>query len=212
MGSGLTFGDLAVLFGIMLIAASVPGMSVLTVSARAAADGFTQGVFTTAGIVLGDILFIVIAIFGLSLLAGVMNEYFVLIKYLGGAYLVWLGLVLWRSHAKPEVRNNHKQPSGLSSFMTGLLITLGDQKAILFYLGFFPAFVDLSAMSVADAGIIMLVAVIAVGAPKLGYAFIASRAGIISNNPRVAKAINIIAGSVMAGVGIALIAKAYIGE
>ena len=51
-------------------------------------------------------------------------------------------------------------------FLTGLLVTLGDQKAILFYLGFFPAFVNLAALSLADTSLILAVATVAVGGPK----------------------------------------------
>jgi len=50
------------------------------------------------------------------------------------------------------------------------MITLGDQKAILFYLGFFPAFLDLVAMSALDTAVILLVTTVAVGGVKLAYA------------------------------------------
>ncbi|HBE31773.1 MAG TPA: hypothetical protein DD990_10680, partial [Cyanobacteria bacterium UBA11368] len=51
-------------------------------------SGFIHGVFATIGIVLGDIIFIIIAIWGLSFLAETMGNLFVLIKYIGGAYLI----------------------------------------------------------------------------------------------------------------------------
>ena len=124
----------------MVAGALIPGVSVLAVSARSAAFGFAHGIFTSLGIVVGDMAFILVAIYGLSVLAGLMGNYFFLIKYLGGAYLIWLGIVLWRSKSKVEKVADSGKSSLPSSFMTGLLITLGDQKAILFYLGFFPAF------------------------------------------------------------------------
>jgi len=64
--------------------------------------------------------------------------------------------------------------SAWSSFMTGLPITPGEQKAILFYLGFFPAFMDLKALTVPDALIVIAIAAVAVGGVKLGYAWVAS--------------------------------------
>ncbi len=96
------------------------------------------------GIVVADILFILIAVYGLALIAGMMGEQFRLIQYIGAAYLIWLGISLWRADAKARAAETCDSRPGLSSFLTGLLITLGDQKAILFYLGFFPAFIDLS--------------------------------------------------------------------
>ena len=90
----MTLGSIATLFGAMVILAFVPSVSVLAVTTRSAASGFIHGVFTTAGIVVGDVFFIILAIFGLLVLAEAMGSLFVLINYLGGAYLIWLGIVL----------------------------------------------------------------------------------------------------------------------
>lgn len=92
------------------------------------------------GIVIGDIIFILIAIWGLSLLAETLSSLFFLIKYLAGAYLIFLGISLLRVQPKQVEAGEVMQSALTSSFLTGLFITLGDQKATLFYLGFFPAF------------------------------------------------------------------------
>lgn len=207
MESSLTLANIAALAGIMVLGALVPSVSVLVVSARSAALGFAQGVLTSVGIVVGDIVFILIAIYGLSVLADLMGSHFALIRYLGGAYLIWLGIVLWRPEQKADGAEKSSKTTMSSSFMTGLLITLADQKAILFYLGFFPAFMDLSTLSLTDTGIILIIAIVAVGGPKLFYAFMAERAGLIFGNSKAGRAINIAAGSVMVGVGIFLMTK-----
>ena len=200
MESSLTPTNIAALAGIMVLGASVPSVSVLVVSARSAALGFAHGALTSAGIVVGDMIFILIAIYGLSVLASLLGDHFVLIKYLGGAYLIGLGIVLWASKPKAE---GVKQSSAMSSsFLTGLLITLGDQKAILFYLGFLPAFVNLSALSLTDTGIILAIATCAVGGPKLLSAFLGERAGMLFEGSKAARTINVFAGSVMVGVGV----------
>jgi len=208
MESSLTYTGIAALSGIMVTGAMIPGVSVLAVSARSAAFGFAHGVFTSLGIVLGDIVFILTAIYGLSVLAELMGNNFILIKYTGGAYLVWLGMALWRSKSRPDTVEENNTSSMVSSFMAGLLVTLGDTKAIFFYLGLFPAFLDLSTISLSDTGIIIVIAVVAVGGPKLVYAYAADRAGKIFQNTRAAKAINIVAGSVMLAAGVSLIATA----
>lgn len=206
MESNLTFTSIAALFGAMVVLASIPSVSVLTVLARSATSGFIHGAFTSIGIVVGDIVFIILAICGLSVLAETMGSLFVLVKYLCGAYLVWLGTALWRSKNSVEIEGV-VESSLLSSFLTGLLITLADLKAIFFYLSFFPAFVDLSTVSVIDTSIIIVVAAIAVGGIKLGYAFIADRTSLLFNRSRTKKIINITAGSVMIGVGVFLMVK-----
>lgn len=195
------------LFGAMFVLAAIPSVSVLAVSARSAASGFTHGALTTLGIVVGDIVFIFIAIFGLSLLADRMGQVFVLVKYLGGAYLIWLGLSLWRTKAVNTAVEGAVDVSLLSSFLTGLFITLGDQKAILFYFGFFPAFIDLSLVTVLDAVIVMVIATVAIGIVKLAYALVADRSGALLAGGG-SRRIYIAAGGVLMAVGAAVILRA----
>ena len=193
----------------MIVLAIVPSVSVLAVTARAAAFGFSHGLFTAIGIVFADILFILVAVYGLALVAEMMGDQFRLIQYIGAAYLIWLGVSLWRADARANASNSVHQSSWSSSFMTGLLITLGDQKAILFYLGFFPAFIDLSTMTPADTLVIVIIAIIGVGGAKLVYAFLAARASVLFRNSRALRGINILAACVMIAVGVALLLKTW---
>ncbi|WP_414585083.1 LysE family translocator [Scytonema sp. PCC 10023] len=202
----MTFGTIVALFSAMVVLASIPSVSVLAVSTRSATSGFIHGVFTTIGIVVGDIIFIIIAIWGLSLLAETMGSLFVLIKYLGGAYLMLLGIGLCRSKSQEVETQEVIETSLLSSFLTGLFITLGDQKATLFYLGFFPAFLDLSKVSYFDTSIIIAITTVAVSGVKLGYAFMADRARLLISS-KTRKGINIAAGCVMIAVGVFLVTK-----
>jgi threonine/homoserine/homoserine lactone efflux protein len=195
------------LLGTMTVLAIVPSVSVMAVTARAAAFGFTHGLFTTLGIVFADILFILVAIYGLALIAEMMGDQFRLIQYIGAAYLIWLGISLWRADAKARTSDSLSQSSWSSSFLTGFLITLGDQKAILFYLGFFPAFIDLSVMTPVDTLIIVLIAILSVGGAKLIYAFLADRASLMFKNSRALHGINILAACIMIAVGITLLLK-----
>jgi len=195
------------LLGTMVVLAIVPSVSVLAVTARAAAFGFTHGLFTALGIVVADILFILVAVYGLALIAGMMGDQFRLIQYIGAAYLIWLGISLWRADARARATDNVQQSTWSSSFLTGLLITLGDQKAILFYLGFFPAFIDLSMMTPMDTLIIVLIAILGVGGAKLVYAYLADRASLMFKDSRTLRGINRLAAAIMIAVGIALLLK-----
>lgn len=203
----MTLSSIVALFGAMVVLAAIPSVSVLVVSTRSATFGFIHGVFTTLGIVAGDVIFIMISIWGLSLLAETMGSLFFLIKYFGGAYLILLGIGLCRSKSKDVEAQAVAKSSLTSSFMTGLLITLGDQKATLFYLGFFPAFLDISQVSYLDTAIIVATSIVAVGGVKLGYAFMADRAKLLISS-RIKKGIDIAAGCLMIGVGILLVTKA----
>ena len=196
------------MLGSLIALAIVPSVSVLAVTARAAAFGFTHGLFTALGIVFADILFILVAVYGLALVADLMGEQFRFIQFIGAAYLVWLGVSLWRADAKSRRSETIRQSSWSSSFLTGFLITLGDQKAIFFYLGFFPAFIDLSTMTPMDTLIIVLIAIIGVGGAKLVYAFLADRASVLFKDSRALRGMNVLAACIMIAVGIVLLLKA----
>lgn len=197
----------------MVVLSAIPSLSVLTVSTRAASFGVLHGVLTAAGIVAGDLLFIAIALWGLTFFSDLLGNLVFLIKYLGGAYLIWLGIKTFRARSvqlKSQI-SPKSQPnfcvSRFSSFLTGLLITLADQKATLFYLGFFPAFLDLSQVSYIDAGVIMLMAIAAVGGVKVGYALLADRTRLLLG-AGLGTRLNAIAGCAMIAVGLFLLLTA----
>jgi threonine/homoserine/homoserine lactone efflux protein len=173
----LSLNSALALFASMALLAAMPSVSVFAVTARAASAGFSHGALTSLGVVVGDLIFIALAIFGLALLAEAMGEAFVLVRYAGAIYLIWLGVLVWRAAGRAGDPQAQTVSSRWSSFASGLLITLADQKAVLFYLGFFPAFLDLSTLSALDAAAVGVIAVIAVGGVKLAYAFAAGRAG-----------------------------------
>jgi threonine/homoserine/homoserine lactone efflux protein len=92
--------------------------------------------------------------------------------------------------------------------MSGLLFTLADQKAILSYLVFLPAFVDLSSLTLTDMGVIVSIALIAVGGVKVVYAYMASSAVSLFSS-KVRRKLNIMAGCLMMAVGLFVVIGAY---
>lgn len=199
--------SIAALFGTMLVLAVVPGPTDFAVVARSIACGFAHGFVMVAGIVAADLLFIVFAVYSMTVTAQLMGGLFVIVKYLCGAYLVFMGIGLLRS--KPAVTGVRGaiRNSRSSSFLSGLFITLGDPKAILFYMGLFPAFLDLSGVTLTDTVIIMLVATVVVGGVKLSYVFAADKAMSFLDNPAARRVLNVAAGCMLCGTGIYLLAR-----
>ena len=79
---------------------------------------------------------------------------------------------------------------------------------LFFYLGFFPAFIDLSTMTPMDTLIIVLIAIVGVGGAKLVYAFLADRASVMFKDSHALRGMNVLAAGIMIAVGIALLLKA----
>lgn len=203
----MTFGSITALFGAMIALAIIPDSSTFAVVARSIGSGFTHGLVTVTGILVGDFVFIIFAVYGLWSIAEAMGNLFVLVKYLGGAYLIGLGIALWRSNSKTVEVEGIKELSWGSNFLCGLFITLGDPKAILFYMSFLPAFVDLSRVSIIDIILIMAMVAVVVGAVKLGYAYMAGKTRLLFNSSKAKNRMNIAAGGVMICTGIFLVTK-----
>lgn len=198
--------DILILFTLMLALAALPSTSVALVVVQSATAGFKQGAAVTCGIVVGDLIFVLLAIVGLTALADAMGSLFALFRYLAGGYLIWFGISLLRTAHSTQATTKHSFASSLStSFLSGLLITLGDIKAILFYASLFPTFVDLTAIGTYELLAIMAITVVSVGGVKLGYAFAAQK--ILTFRFRAQRAAKITAGSIIVGAGTYLIVK-----
>lgn len=203
----MDFFSLIALFGIILVMAAVPSSSVVVVVTRSVAYGFKHGVSASAGIVSGDLVFVVIALGGLSALTEVLGEHFVFAKYMAGAYLIWFGFSLLRSRNGAEI-TEHQSRSLLASYLAGFLLTLGDIKAVFFYASLLPVFIEVSNVSLAEAAVISLLVIGTVGSVKLAYAYLAHKMGssvCAAENSRTAASA---AGGVSISAGIILLAKA----
>ena len=208
METTLTAGTLFALFIALLVLAAVPSVSTLTVIARSAALGFRHGVATTLGILTADVVFILAAIYGLAALAANIGPWFKVVKLLGGIYLIVSGLMLLFMLMPGRQAAAAKTSTLRASYLTGLSITFGDHKAILFYLGFFPAFIDIGAMTSMDAALVLLAATAAVGGMKLVYAGLADQARARLGE-QVQQGINRFAGGVMIAVGAIVLIRVY---
>ncbi len=197
----MTLSIVFTLFSALVLLAVIPGPGIMIVVARTLSHGFKGGAVTTAGIVAGDFVFIGLAIFGLTALSEFMGNVFLVVKYAGAAYLIWLGIKILhskRQEGNSASPNNRKHSA---NFIAGLLTTLGNPKAILFYASFFPAFLDLASVTLTDVGIIMLITALAVGGVMLVYCYVATKSSSLVNTSSVATYMRVATGSTLIGGG-----------
>ncbi|GGP89561.1 LysE family translocator [Shewanella ulleungensis] len=198
----MAYQQIVALFFTMVILAIVPGPAVFAVVSRSFSNGLSHGVAMTIGVLLGDFLYILLALFGLSAIAHAMGPAFELIKYASALYLCWLGLSMLRSTANGVQLVEPQKVSLNKNVLTGIVITLGNPKALIFYVSFFPAFVPMAQVSLLDVAIILTVATCAFGSVNLAYAYLASSAKRVFTSPKAANIINRTAGSIMLLAGI----------
>lgn len=204
----MTISSMLSLFVALVILAVIPGPGVFTVVARSMASGFLHGLVTVFGIVFGDYIFIILSLYGLSAVASTMGGFFAFIKYAGAIYLVWLGVkLLLTKYSSVEVRPV-VELSFLSNFVAGLVTTLSNPKAILFYVSFFPAFINVQGVTLVEMWQLLLVATMAVGGVMVVYAYAASKASRLFASSKAATTLNVTAGSIMVGSGVLLATKA----
>lgn len=164
------------LFLSMAVLAAVPSLSVLLVTTLAARGGLRQGAAAAGGVVAGDIVFITVAMFGLSVLGNLPPLWSGLLKVAAGIWLCYCAWMIASSRTEKESVAVQSQWGTLGAFGAGLLLTLSDQKAILFYLGFLPGFLDAETVSIGDWLMVVAITCVAVGGVKLLYVLGATRA------------------------------------
>jgi threonine/homoserine/homoserine lactone efflux protein len=208
MGSNtVSISSTLYLFLSMIILALIPGPGVLVVTARTATAGFYHGISATMGILAGDFIFITLALIGLTALSVSLGDLFIYVKYVGAAYLIWLGLsLLWSKNSTGKTVTT-PSPSHASSFTSGLVVTLSNPKAILFYVSFLPAFLDLSIASAVDAMILYIVATIAIGGVMLTYAYITHKTKTSLEGSRKGALIRYGSGVLLLGSGLYVAAR-----
>lgn len=204
----MTFLNLLAFSMAMFILAITPGAGVFATVSSAISSGFKNASFLVVGIVLGDIIFLLFAIFGLSLVINLFEEFFLIIKYLGGVYLIFLAYKIFSSSIGNINLKNSTELSWKKNLITGLFITLSNPKVILFYLGFLPSFIDLKNLSNFDFILIIFIVVFVLSLVMLLYAYFASKAKKIFKSKSALKKLNYLSGIIMLLAGIILIFKA----
>ncbi len=201
----MTLESIWMLAGAILVLAATPGPGVFASVAQSLSSGFRSSLDVIAGIVAGDILFLLAAIFGLSAIAKVLGDLFIVVRIAGACYLIFLG---WKMWSKGPVAVDISTASGKKGhrqrFLSGLLVTLGNPKVIIFYAGFLPAFLDLGSLTVGDSIIVCGVIAAVLGGVLTAYTYSADRARKAFSSQRATRNLNRGAGTIMVGTGVAI--------
>ena len=116
----------------------VPGPNVTLILATSVTHGIRAGLMTVAGTTLAQIVQITMVVLGLSWLVESYGAVFEAIRWVGAAYLIYLGITTWRAASKP-IASGRSVPENLRK---GLLVGLANPKSLTFFAAFFPQFID----------------------------------------------------------------------
>src|SRR5689334_23020933 len=185
--------------GLYIVAVATPGPGVIAIVARALSSGFKSVVPGSLGILAGDLILMTLSAFGLAMVAQAMGQWFLGVKIAGALYLVYLGYKYWTAKV-PETGGVVPQ-SAKRGFLAYLGLTLGNPKAIAFFVALLPVAVNPRTLGL--AGYLQLVAAtfVLIPAITLGYAALAAQLSRFVASRKARKRINKGAGAVMAGAG-----------
>ncbi|RWK60788.1 LysE family translocator [Mesorhizobium sp.] len=190
------------------IAAAIPGPGLTALIARALASGFRSALAMSFGLMLGDLTYLTAVVLGLALVAQTFGVALLAIKWLGVAYLAFLGWRFWTSGITPETVQAKKGRGGLvSSFIAGLAVTLGNPKTMIFYLAITPTIVDLKTITLADYGILVALTLVVLLVVLVPYLALAAKARGFLKSPRALRALNRTAAGFMVGAAAAIAAR-----
>ncbi|MDE1007665.1 MAG: LysE family translocator [Paraburkholderia fungorum] len=188
----------------LIIAAGTPGPSVAALVARVLTNGFRDVLPFLAAMWLGEALWLTCAVAGLAVIARSFGVVFIVLKFAGVAYLLFLAWKMWRAPA--DVQGNDL-PSGQSPrrmFVAGMLVTLGNPKIMVFYLALLPTIIDLSRIGTVAWFELTLTMLIVLMAVDFGWALLATRARKLLTTRRAVKITNRASATLMAGVAAAI--------
>ena len=187
------------------LAVASPGPGVASVVARALGRGVSGAPAYIAGFLIGDLVWFALAAAGLAVLAHSAHTVFLVIRYLGAAYLLYLAWRLWR--APPATLESAQAPQRerrLQLLLGSLALTLGNPKTMVFFLAVLPTVVELNRLT--PAGFLAIALVIACVLPAVlgAYTLFAARARARLSRPATVRWVQRGTGAVMAGAAIAV--------
>lgn len=186
----------------MVLLAIAPGAGVATVVSRTLGSGLRAGFAVMTGLIIGDMIFMGLAILGLSAIATTLGPLFQIVKYAGAAYLIWLGVQAFRHADRAVALEAAAAGAPWRDAAIGLLVTLGNPKPILFYGALMPTFFDVTTIGVGDYLILASISAAVTGVVLGGCAVLAHRARRFVASRRAARRLNQATGVTLLGSGV----------
>ena len=199
----MTLSSLLLFAAVYFAAVATPGPGIAALIARVLAHGLRGVAPFIAGYIVGDMIWLMLAGTGLSVLAHAFSGLFVALKYAGAAYLFY---VAWTMATAPAATDGVAPvaSSGLRAFLSSLSLTLGNPKVMIFFLSIMPLVVDVRTLTPGALAELAAASALIISATLAAYALAANRARALLRSTRAMRIAHRAAGGVMAGVAVAV--------
>lgn len=184
---------------------AVPGPVWVALIARALSGGMRAAWPLAVGVALGDLLWPLCAILGLSWVLSVYGDLLSTLRWIAAVVFVVMGVLLLRKHPDPPGTDSRLTRPGIwAGFSVGVAAVIGNPKAILFYMGFLPGFFNLSGINAYDIAAILAVSAFIPMIGNLGLALFLNWARQLLSSPEALRRMNIGSGLLLILVGLVI--------
>jgi threonine/homoserine/homoserine lactone efflux protein len=199
--------SLLIFAGALFVAAGSPGPSIAALVARVISKGFRDVLPFLAAMWIGEAIWLSLAVFGLAFVAQTFHLAFVIVKYLGVAYLVYLAWKMWTAPVDVRDGSMPREDSPAKLFLAGMAVTLGNPKIMMFYLALLPTIIDLASVTLVGWLELTLTMAVVLIAIDVGWVIAAAQARKLLKSRRAMKIANRISATTMAGAAAAIAAR-----
>ena len=200
-----TWAAFAAASSILLV---IPGPTVLLVVSYALGRGWRTALPMAVGVALGDFTAMTLSMLGLGALLATSATLFTILKWAGAAYLIYLGIKLWRAGGTLDAAPRTDAVSTAKMLGHAWLVTALNPTSITFFVAFLPAFLDPNADFLAQMLVFEATFLVLAFANAFGYALVASRARRMASDPRALGVVNKVGGGLLVGAGVATVSFA----
>ncbi|MDD9922691.1 MAG: LysE family translocator [Boseongicola sp.] len=201
----ITIFDAALYAGALLILFLTPGPVWVALTARALAGGFNAAWPLALGVVVGDVIWPLLAILGVTWVVSVFAGFMMVLRWVATIVFIVMGYLLIRN-ADKSIANDSRltRPGMWAGFLAGVAVIMGNPKAILFYMGVLPGFFDLTALTWPDIAVICFLSMVVPLVGNLMLAVFLDRARRLLTSPTALRRTNIVAGVLLIMVGLVI--------
>lgn len=183
----------------------IPGPTILLVISYALGQGMRVAMPVAVGVALGDFTAMTLSMLGVGALLAASSVLFTALKWAGAAYLIWLGIMLWRAGGSLDARPRSDAAPPLRMLAHAWLVTALNPKSLTFFVAFLPQFIDRSADFWTQMLIFEATFVCLAFANAIGYGLVASRARGLLRSERAVGLFNRVGGTLLIGAGVAAV-------
>ena len=195
--------DFFVFVGALSVAAFSPGPGLAAIVATVLAKGARSTTWFCAGVILGDIVWLSLSLGGLAILAQQIPAVFVVIKWAGVVYLIWLAWGAWSAdvHLR-EGEAETESRSRIVRVLAGFAVTMGNPKAMLFYIALLPSLISPTSLSAGAVVPLYIAVVVILGVSFATYSIAAEAARRTMKSARAVRVVNRMTASALGGAAV----------